>query len=185
MLGELEYAYRESCGYLAAITGTNGKTTTTTLLSEIFKNNGKRVHTVGNIGNPYSGEVPGMRPEDVTVCEVSSFQMETAEQFHPNVAAVLNISEDHLNRHGTMEVYISMKKRVFQNCTGNDSVVLNYDDPETRAMADGRKVPGGVVFHPGPGALRRVCAGRRDRLWFRKFRGARVPRTGSEDSRPA
>lgn len=134
VLGELEYAYRESCGYLAAITGTNGKTTTTTLLSEIFKNNGKRVHTVGNIGNPYSGEVPGMRPEDVTVCEVSSFQMETAEQFHPNVAAVLNISEDHLNRHGTMEVYISMKKRVFQNCTGNDSVVLNYDDPETRAM---------------------------------------------------
>lgn len=136
VMGELEYAYRESKGFLAAITGTNGKTTTTTLLSEIFKNAGKRVHTVGNIGDPYSGAVPGMKADDVTVCEVSSFQMETASQFHPQVAAVLNISEDHLNRHGDMDTYIAMKKRIFAACTGSDCVVLNYDDPETRKMAD-------------------------------------------------
>lgn len=135
VLGELEYAWRESCGFMAAITGTNGKTTTTTLLSEIFKNAGKRVHTVGNIGDPYSGAVPGMKDTDVTVCEVSSFQMETASLFHPAVCAVLNISEDHLNRHGDMETYIAMKKRVFARCEGSDAVILNYDDPETRKMA--------------------------------------------------
>ena len=135
VMGELEYAYREGKGQLMAITGTNGKTTTTTLLSEIFKNAGKRVHTVGNIGNPYTGEVPDMKTTDVTVCEVSSFQLETVDWFHPNVCAVLNISEDHLNRHGDMETYIAMKKRIFARCQGKDSVVLNYDDPVTRDMA--------------------------------------------------
>lgn len=136
VMGELEYAYRESVGFLTAITGTNGKTTTTTLLSEIFKNAGKRVHTVGNIGEPYSGAVPGMKDTDVTVCEVSSFQMETAKEFHPSVSAVLNISEDHLNRHGDMETYIAMKKRIFAKAEGNDAVVLNWDDVETRKMAE-------------------------------------------------
>ena len=135
VMGELEYAYREGKGQLMAITGTNGKTTTTTLLSEIFKNAGKRVHTVGNIGTPYTGEVPDMKTSDVTVCEVSSFQLETVSWFHPNVCAVLNISEDHLNRHGDMETYIAMKKRIFERSAGKDSVVLNYDDPVTREMA--------------------------------------------------
>ncbi len=134
VMGELEYAYRESCGTLLAITGTNGKTTTTSLLGEIFKNAGRRVHVVGNIGDPYAGAVPEMLASDVTVCEVSSFQLETVKEFHPQVAAILNISEDHLNRHGDMETYIAMKKRIFQNMVGTDSVVLNYDDPETRAM---------------------------------------------------
>jgi UDP-N-acetylmuramoylalanine--D-glutamate ligase len=136
VMGELEYAYRESTGFLAAITGTNGKTTTTTLLSEIFKNSGKRVHTVGNIGDPYSGAAPEMKDTDVTVCEVSSFQLETVEQFHPQVCAVLNISEDHLNRHGDMQTYIDMKRRIYANCAGSDAVILNYDDPVTRKMAE-------------------------------------------------
>jgi len=135
VLGELEYAYREACGRLMAITGTNGKTTTTTLLSEIFKDAGDVVHTVGNIGIPYTGDVPGMKDTDVTVCEVSSFQLETVKEFHPEVAAVLNISEDHLNRHGDMETYIAMKKRIFALSEGKDSVVLNWDDPVTREMA--------------------------------------------------
>ena len=134
VMGELEYAYRESCCALNAITGTNGKTTTTTLLGEIFKNAGRRVHVVGNIGTPYAGAVPGMLPSDVTVCEVSSFQLETVKEFHPQVCAILNITEDHLNRHGDMETYIAMKKRIFANSVGTDSVVLNYDDPITRAM---------------------------------------------------
>ena len=136
VMGEVEYAYREATGLLMAITGTNGKTTTTTLLGEIFKNAGRRTFVVGNIGTPYSGAVPQMKPGDVTVCEISSFMMETSAQFHPSVCAVLNISEDHLNRHGTMEKYIALKERIFENCAGDDCVVLNWDDPVTRDMAN-------------------------------------------------
>ena len=135
VMGEIEYAYRESKGDLLAITGTNGKTTTVTLLGEIFKNAGRRTHVVGNIGTPYTGAVPDMADGDVTVCEISSFMMETSDEFHPRVAAVLNISEDHLNRHGTMENYIRLKERIFERCGENDWVVLNYDDPVTRQMA--------------------------------------------------
>ena len=136
VMGEIELAYRESKGLLLAITGTNGKTTTTTLLGEIFKNAGKRTHVVGNIGTPYSGAAIDMRPGDVTVCEISSFMMETSSKFHPSVSAVLNISEDHLNRHGTMEVYVGLKERIFENSGAEDWVVLNYDDPWTRDMAN-------------------------------------------------
>ena len=103
VIGEIEYAYRESNGLLLAVTGTNGKTTTVTLLGEIFKNAGRTTFVVGNIGNPYSGAVPEMRAGDVTVCEVSSFMLETIVKFHPAISAVLNISEDHMNRHHTME----------------------------------------------------------------------------------
>ncbi len=139
VMGEVEYAYRESTGLLLAVTGTNGKTTTVTLLGEIFKNAGRRTFVVGNIGVPYSGAVPDMKPGDVTVCEISSFQMETSREFHPAICAVLNISEDHLNRHGTMEVYVALKERIFENCGEDDYVVLNWDDPVTRAMADRAK----------------------------------------------
>ena len=135
VMGEIEYAYRESTGKLLAITGTNGKTTTVTLLGEIMKNAGKRTHVVGNIGTPYSGAVAEMKPGDVTVCEISSFMMESSSKFHPQVSAVLNISEDHLNRHGTMENYIALKERIFENATQDDTVVLNWEDPETRKMA--------------------------------------------------
>ena len=135
VVGEVEYAYRESTGTLLAVTGTNGKTTTVTLLGEIFKNAGRRTHVVGNIGTPYSGAVPEMKPGDVTVCEISSFMMETSSKFHPHVSAVLNISEDHLNRHNTMENYIALKERIFENEGTEDFVVLNWDDPVTRKMA--------------------------------------------------
>lgn len=136
VVGEVEYAYRESMGMLLTVTGTNGKTTTVTLLGEILKNAGKRTHVVGNIGTPYSGAVPEMKAGDVTVCEISSFMMETSSKFHPHVSAVLNISEDHLNRHGTMEKYIALKERIFENADANDFVVLNWDDPVTRGMAE-------------------------------------------------
>ena len=136
VMGEVEYAYREATGLLLAITGTNGKTTTTTLLGEIFKNAGRRTFVVGNIGTPYSGAAGETKPGDVTVCEISSFMMETSSKFHPAICAVLNISEDHLNRHGTMERYIALKERIFENCTGDDCLVLNWDDPVTRDMAN-------------------------------------------------
>lgn len=135
VVGEVEYAYREACGRLLALTGTNGKTTTVTLLGEIFKSAGFTTHVVGNIGNPYSAAVLDMKPEDVTVCEISSFMMETSSRFHPQVSAVLNISEDHLNRHGTMANYIALKERIFENQTADEFTVLNNDDSVTRDMA--------------------------------------------------
>ena len=144
VVGEVEYAYRESTGLLLAVTGTNGKTTTTKLAGDIFRNAGRTTWVVGNIGAPYSAAVPKMRPGDVTVCEISSFMMETASQFHPAVAAVLNISEDHMDRHKTMERYIALKERVFMNCGEDDFVVLNYDDPITKDMAS--RVRGRVVW---------------------------------------
>ena len=135
VLAEIEVAYQLSHGALVAITGTNGKTTTTTLTSQIFKNAGKKTYTVGNIGYPYSCVADESANSDVTVCEISSFQMETADTFRPNVSAVLNITEDHLNRHGDMETYIAMKRRIFENQRCDDVCVLNYDDPATRNMA--------------------------------------------------
>ncbi len=127
--GELETAWQLSRGEMVAVTGTNGKTTTVSLLGEIFKNAGRVTHVVGNIGYPYSQAGLESRDEDVFVCEVSSFQMETADTFHPRVAALLNITEDHLNRHGTMETYTRMKMRMFQNQTAADVAVFNDDDP--------------------------------------------------------
>ena len=112
-----------------AVTGTNGKTTTVTLLGEIFRNAGRTTHVVGNIGYPYSAAGLDSQDDDLFVCEVSSFQMETAETFHPKAAALLNITEDHLNRHGTMEVYTAMKMRQFQNMTAEDVAAFNADDP--------------------------------------------------------
>ncbi len=102
---------------------------TVTLLGEIFRNAGRTTHVVGNIGYPYSAAGLDSQDGDLFVCEVSSFQMETAETFHPKAAALLNITEDHLNRHGTMEVYTAMKMRQFQNMTAEDVAVFNADDP--------------------------------------------------------
>ncbi len=129
VIGELELAYQLSRGSLVAVTGTNGKTTTVSLLGEIFRNSGRVTHVVGNIGYPYSLAALTSRPEDVMVCEVSSFQMETADTFHPHVAVLTNITEDHLNRHGTMEAYIQLKMRMFRQQTAEDYAVFNADDP--------------------------------------------------------
>ena len=135
--GELELGYQMTRGDLLAITGTNGKTTTTTLLGEIMRNAGKTTHVVGNIGIPYTSVSFDSKDEDVTVCEVSSFQMETAREFHPVISAILNLTPDHLNRHHTMENYLAMKKRVFAREQGeSEYLVLNYDDPALRPVAD-------------------------------------------------
>lgn len=109
VIGELELAYELAAGEMVAVTGTNGKTTTVSLLGEIFKNAGKVTHVVGNIGYPYSAAAVDSRKDDVFVTEVSSFQLETIVDFHPRAAALLNITEDHLNRHSTMEEYTRTK----------------------------------------------------------------------------
>lgn len=129
VIGELELAAQLSQGTLVAVTGTNGKTTTVSLLGEIFRNSGRVTHVVGNIGYPYSLAALVSKKDDMIVCEVSSFQMETADTFHPHIALLTNITEDHLNRHGTMAVYTEMKMRMFSRQTPEDWAVFNADDP--------------------------------------------------------
>ena len=139
VIGELELGARVLSGRLVAITGTNGKTTTTTLVGEIFKATGRHTLVCGNIGYPITAEALQMGKDDVTVAEVSSYQCETISAFHPDVAACLNITEDHLARHGDMETYIAMKHRIFEKQTRHDAAVFNYDDPACRQMASDLK----------------------------------------------
>lgn len=139
LIGELELAYQLMPCETVAITGTNGKTTTTTLVGRMFENAGRIVHVAGNIGYPLSSVALTAKKGDVTVVEVSSFQLETIKTFHPHVGALLNITEDHLNRHGTMENYIALKKRLFENQTDADVAVLNGDDATVSAMASHMK----------------------------------------------
>ena len=134
--GEVELAYTYGKGDVLAITGTNGKTTTTALLGEIMKNYKESVFVVGNIGNPYTTEALHMREDSVAVAEVSSFQLETVYAFKPRVSAILNITPDHLNRHHTMENYIRAKEDIAKNQTEEDTCVLNYEDEVTRKFGE-------------------------------------------------
>ena len=175
VIGELELGARMSLGTLTAITGTNGKTTTTTLVGEFFRAAGRTTHVVGNIGYPITATAGISTENDVSVAEVSSYQCESIEEFHPHVGAVLNITEDHLARHGTMDVYVQMKRRIFARQTAEDFAVFNYDDATCRQMAEGlaaqivwfsrkEKVGAGAYVDGGDVMLRlggeamRVCA---------------------------
>ena len=172
--GELEMAHQLSSGEMVAITGTNGKTTTVSLLGEIFRNAGRTTHVVGNIGYPYSAAGYDSADGDMFVCEVSSFQMETAETFHPRCAAFTNVTEDHLNRHGTMENYALTKMRMFAQMTETDVAVFNADDPalapyigmvKAQVLTFSRKaevengafVRGGVLVTRWQGTEREIC----------------------------
>ena len=126
--GEVELAYECGKGDVLAVTGTNGKTTTTSLLGAIMQAYHPEVYIVGNIGNPYTEAAPKMTDDAVTVAEISSFQLETIEKFAPKVSAILNITPDHLNRHHTMEEYIRVKEQITKNQTESDTCVLNYED---------------------------------------------------------
>lgn len=134
--GEIELAYVFGKGQVLAITGTNGKTTTTALLGEIMKNHKESVFVVGNIGTPYTEVALRTEEESVVVAEVSSFQLETIHTFRPKVSAILNITPDHLNRHHTMEAYIGAKEDIARNQTEEDFCVLNYEDDVLRAFGE-------------------------------------------------
>lgn len=142
--GEIELGYRCSRGQVAAITGTNGKTTTTTLVGQIMKNFNEHTYVVGNIGYPYADVATEMTEDSVTVAEISSFMLESIETFRPKVSAILNITPDHLNRHHTMECYIETKERICMNQTKEDTCVLNYEDEVLRAF--GEKCPADVLY---------------------------------------
>lgn len=141
---EIELAYNFSKGKLVAITGTNGKTTTTTLVGDIMKAHFADTYVVGNIGVSYAESALKMTEGSVTTGEISSFQLEAVDNFHANVSAILNITPDHLNRHHTMECYASMKENVTNRQTKDDTCVLNYDNEYTRDF--GNRCPSKVIF---------------------------------------
>lgn len=144
VIGEIELAYVCGKGKILAITGTNGKTTTTALTGKIMQEYFASSYIVGNIGNPYTDAVLEMREDTVTVAEISSFQLETIRTFHPVVSAILNITPDHLDRHHTMENYVKVKQDITQNQNKDDICVLNYEDPYTKDFAE--KCPATVVY---------------------------------------
>lgn len=162
VIGELELAYRASCGTWLAVTGTNGKTTTTALLGDLIGTTGRATVVAGNIGVALSSEAVDVPAEGYVVAEVSSFQLDTVELFRPRVAVLLNVTEDHLDRYPSAAAYASSKRRIFMNQDRDDFAVINMDDPgaasvigalratvlpvsTTREVRDGVFVRGGEV----------------------------------------
>ena len=151
--GEVELAYQCGKGDVLAVTGTNGKTTTTSLLGEIMKNAADEVHVVGNIGFSYTEAAMHMTEKAVTVAEISSFQLETTEEFSPRVSSILNITPDHLNRHHTMEEYIRVKELIAAHQRSGDTCVLNYEDEILREY--GKTAPVSVIWFSSRRVLER------------------------------
>jgi len=144
VISEVEVAYQLCQAPIVAVTGTNGKTTTTTLIGEMLKAAGLETVVGGNIGLALSEEVRSVKKTGVAVAEISSFQLEGVLEFKPHVAAVLNLTPDHIDRHRSMENYQLMKERIFTKQTGDDYVILNYDDLAVRHMGD--RAPSQVVY---------------------------------------
>ena len=144
IMSEVEFAFQQLQAPFIAITGTNGKTTTTTLTGEILKRGGKKVFVGGNIGNPLCEEVLNGGKSELVLSEISTFQMEGSETFKPYISAILNITPDHLDRHESMDEYIELKKRVFINQDENDYMILNLDDEITAGFST--EVRGKKVF---------------------------------------
>ncbi|MCX6549971.1 MAG: UDP-N-acetylmuramoyl-L-alanine--D-glutamate ligase [Acidobacteria bacterium] len=141
VIGEIELASRWLRGRIVAITGTKGKSTTSALTGRMLAEAGMHAPVGGNIGTPLSAHVADSRPETIHVVEVSSFQLETAERFHPWVAALLNLTPDHLDRHATVEEYAAAKSRIFARQTPDDRAVVNADDVRTIEMASRGRAP--------------------------------------------
>jgi UDP-N-acetylmuramoylalanine--D-glutamate ligase len=135
IIGELELGWRAMEAETIAITGTNGKTTTTALTGALLAEQPRPVVVAGNIGTPLAASALAFPPDGLVVAEVSSFQLETIDTFHPRVAAVLNVTPDHLDRHGSFEAYVEAKARIFQNQGPADCAVLNADDPAAAGLA--------------------------------------------------
>lgn len=136
IIGELELAYRYCKGSFVAITGTNGKTTTTALVGQMYRLAGMPYEVVGNIGLPASQKALSVNSETAMVTEVSSFQLETTVCFHPKVAAILNVTPDHLDRHGSMDEYVKAKAKIFKNQTEEDIFIYNADDSICAQLAE-------------------------------------------------
>jgi UDP-N-acetylmuramoylalanine--D-glutamate ligase len=139
LISEIEVASLLCPAAIIAVTGSNGKTTVTTLIGKVLNAAGKKVFVCGNIGNPFCGEVEQMQEEDFVVLEVSSFQLETIKDFKPKLALILNCTPNHLDRYHNLEEYLAAKKRIFMNQDAGDFLVLNANDPLLSAAASGAK----------------------------------------------
>jgi len=139
IIGEIEVAYQVCPATIIAITGTNGKTTVTTLIGEVLKEAGKNAFVLGNIGAPFCSGVEAMKQSDFVSLEVSSFQLETIREFRPKVGVILNLTPDHLDRYKDVEEYLEAKKRIFLNQTEDDILILNNEDIALRSLADQTK----------------------------------------------
>jgi UDP-N-acetylmuramoylalanine--D-glutamate ligase len=144
VIGEVELAFRFLQGKVLAITGSNGKTTTTTLVGEILARSGRKPLVGGNIGTPVISLASQSAPETLTVLEISSFQLESIQQFRPWIAAILNITPDHLDRHHTFQAYVDAKLRIFENQQADDFAVLNADDPTCAGLK--RKIRSALLW---------------------------------------
>jgi UDP-N-acetylmuramoylalanine--D-glutamate ligase len=169
VIGELELASRWVRGRLIAITGTKGKSTTTTLVGRMLEASGRKVLVGGNIGVPLSAHVDQSTPETFHVVEASSFQLEATDSFHPWIAALLNLSPDHLDRHPDEAAYGRAKARVFANQGPGDWAVLNADHPATLALAAGGLAQ--VLPYSSTATLERGVSVRDGVIWHRTSEG--------------
>jgi UDP-N-acetylmuramoylalanine--D-glutamate ligase len=147
VISEIEFAWSLCPATVIAVTGSNGKTTTTTLIAEIIRSSGRNVFVCGNIGTPFAQEVEKMKKEDFVSLEISSFQLEHIRSFKPHIAVILNFSPNHLDRHKDMQEYLDAKKRIFMNQGRGDYTVLNADDPMVKSLSSETKAK--TVFFSG------------------------------------
>jgi UDP-N-acetylmuramoylalanine--D-glutamate ligase len=166
VIGEVELACQFLQGQVIAITGSNGKTTTTTLVGEILSKSGRQVQVGGNIGTPVIELVANSTPETLNVLEISSFQLETVETFRAHVGAILNITPDHLDRHGTFANYAAAKARIFENQNSGDFAVLNADN--AACLEIGRKVKSKVLWFGTKQRVQEGAFARAGRIYFRQ-----------------
>jgi UDP-N-acetylmuramoylalanine--D-glutamate ligase len=163
IISELELAYRVSGTPIIAVTGTNGKSTTTSLIGYLLEQGGQDVQIGGNIGVPFISQVENA-PRDYRVLEVSSFQLEGTVEFRPRISVILNITPDHLDRHKTIEHYAALKEKIAVNQTRDDVLVLNHDDPWVHRIAAGK--PSQKWYFSMNGPVQRGCYLKKDRVLF-------------------
>ncbi len=171
---EIQLAYKMSKGKLVAITGTNGKTTTTSLVGEIVKEYTDNSFIVGNIGTPYSEIANATDEKSITVLEASSFQLETIIDFKPDVSAILNITPDHLNRHHTMENYINIKEDIGLNQTEDDFMVLNYEDKVLREFGNSDKCKAKKVYFSSMRSLDEGIYLKNNTIFYKKYNSQEI-----------
>ncbi len=171
VIGEIELAAQFVAGHVIAITGSNGKTTTTSLCGDILKAGGKKTLVGGNIGTPAISFAEQADEETWSVLEISSFQLETIQRFRPEIAAILNITPDHLDRHGTFEKYAAAKERIFENQREQDFAILNADNEPCVEIA--RRVKSQVLWFSRQHEVKRGAFVREDRIYFRDAKGER------------